>query len=492
MTAEAGGKSPPVWRTPSRWPVRWRLAAVSAALTLLILLCFAFVVGRLVSDRLHDDFRNDMYSVANQLKLNIEAGRKPGEDVEVQGPDLNELALAGDVAIRVVGDQGELYAETPGSPALGAPNLDNTTEVGSFDVVTAEVETGDPIPPQPIYLQYARSRESLEATTDRLWLFLGGGVLGGAILAFLAGMAVAGRAMRPITDLTQTARNIAATRDPSERVAMPDADDEIAELAKTLDQMLHELDTSRTETEQLAQAQREFVADASHELRTPLTSILANLELLQERLSQQGADGEETEMVEGALNSSKRMQRLVADLLLLARADAGRAGIRSDCDLAALVGSALVEVRPVATEHELLVGPMEPTPVKGNPDDLHRMVVNLLENGVRHTPPGTRIHVDLRREDDTAVLEVADDGPGLPPGMDEQVFSRFVRGTGPADTASDGGTGLGLAITQAVATSHGGTVEAGRAAHGGAQFIVRLPLAKRVGAEGPLPLHAPA
>jgi signal transduction histidine kinase len=459
----------------------------------LILLVFAFVVGRLVADRLYDDFRGDMYSVANQLKLNIEAGLKPGEDVNVQGLDLNEQALAGEVALRVFDDQGRLRTTTPGAPDLGPPDPEDLKEVGRFDVVTVAVEAPT-IPRQLVFLQYARSRESLEATTDRLWLFLGGGVIGGTILAFLAGMAVAGRAMRPIKDLTHTARKIAATRDPSERVPMPDADDEIAELAKTLDEMLHELDASRTETEQLAQAQREFVADASHELRTPLTSILANLELLQERLAQEGRNGEEAEIVEGALHSSKRMRRLVADLLLLARADAGRPGVRSDCDLAAIIGTALVEVRPVADEHELIVGPMEPTPVKGNPDDLHRMVVNLLENGVRHTPAGTRIHVDLRREDHTAILDVADDGPGIPPGMESQVFSRFVRGTGPADTNTNGGTGtgLGLAIVQAVATSHGGSVEAGKAPHGGAQFTVRLPLAERVGAEAPTPVHAPA
>jgi two-component system, OmpR family, sensor kinase len=498
-TKETGWRR--VWSIPRRWPVRWRIAAVSATLTLLILLVFAFVVGRLVSDRMEDDFHDDMFSVANQLRLNIEAGGpRPGEQVVVQGTDLNKLLTARDVGIRVVYESGSPYLdpdslqpveEPSGAPDLGLPQPGKVTQVGSFDVVSVPIFANSGIPSPGLILQYGRNRDSLEATIGRLWLFLGGGVLGGTILAFLAGMAVAGRAMQPIKDLTQTARKIAATRDPSERVPMPEADDEIAELATTLDQMLHELDASRTETEQLAQAQREFVADASHELRTPLTSILANLELLQDRLAQQGRNGEEAEIVEGALHSSKRMRRLVADLLLLARADAGRAGVRSDCDLAAIVGSALVEVRPVAGEHELVVGPMETTPVKGNPDDLHRLVVNLLENGVRHTPAETRIHVDLRREDHTAVLEVADDGPGIPPGMESQVFSRFVRGTGPADTKTDGGTGLGLAIVQAVATSHGGSVEAGKAPHGGAQFTVRLPLAERVGAEAPTPVHAP-
>src|SRR5690606_22574883 len=127
------------------------------------------------------------------------------------------------------------------------------------------------------------------------------------------------------------------------------SDDEIAELARTLDAMLHELDAARAETQQMIEAQREFVADASHELRTPLTSILANLELLEERLSAQVRDAdEEEEIVASALRSSRRMRGLVSDLLLLARADAGRGSRREEVDLAEIVEAALAEVRPVA------------------------------------------------------------------------------------------------------------------------------------------------
>ena len=114
---------------------------------------------------------------------------------------------------------------------------------------------------------------------------------------------------------------------------MPETEDEVAELAQTLDKMLRELDAARGETEQMIQAQRDFVADASHELRTPLTSILANLELLEASFAARDADPDEEEIVAGALGSSRRMRRLVADLLLLARADAGRAGPRRPCDL---------------------------------------------------------------------------------------------------------------------------------------------------------------
>ena len=325
-------------------------------------------------------------------------------------------------------------------------------------------------------LQYARNTDSLDATINRLRLFLGGGVLGGTLLAALAGMAVAGRAMRPVSALTATAREIASTRDPSLRIPEPETDDEVGELARTLDQMLRELDAARSETEQMMQVQREFVADASHELRTPLTSILANLELLQDRLEAAGPrEGEESEMIESALRSSRRMGRLVSDLLLLARADAGRAGARRECDLAAVAAAALSEVRPVADGHPLTLADGGPVPVVGNPDELHRLAVNLLDNGLRHTPAGTEIRVAVERRNGDAVLEVSDDGPGIPPGMEAQVFSRFVRGGGPADVAKDSGTGLGLAIVKAVARSHGGDVDAGSSPAGGARFTVRLP-----------------
>ena len=113
--------------------------------------------------------------------------------------------------------------------------------------------------------------------------------------------------------------------------------------------------------------------------------------------------------------------------------------------------------------------------VEGNPDELHRLAINLLDNGLRHTPEGTEIRIAVERRNGDAVLEVSDDGPGIPAGMEAQVFSRFVRGTGPADVAADTGTGLGLAIVKAVATSHGGDVHAGSSPAGGARFTVRFP-----------------
>ncbi len=328
-----------------------------------------------------------------------------------------------------------------------------------------------------VYVQYARDTSGLDKTIGRMWLFLGGGVLAGTALAALAGVAIARRAMRPIAALTAAAGEIASTRDPSRRLPIPPTDDEVAELARTLDQMLAELEAARAETQQMVTAQREFVADASHELRTPLTSVLANLELLATTLPDSaGADpGEAREMVESARRSAQRMSRLVADLLLLARADAGRSATWRSCDLAEIAEDAIVEALPIADGREIDSDLAGPVPVEGSADELHRMVANLIDNAIRHTPSGTRINVRVATDNGSARLEVSDDGPGLPEGAGDQIFERFVRGSGPADLSSDAGIGLGLAIVQAVARSHGGTVAAGTSPSGGARFSVEFP-----------------
>jgi signal transduction histidine kinase len=288
----------------------------------------------------------------------------------------------------------------------------------------------------------------------------------GSGLALLAGVMIARRAMAPIAELTSTAAEIARTRDPSRGVPQPRADDEVAELARTLEGMLHELDAARGEMESVLARQRRFVADASHELRTPLTSVLANLELLAESLH-----GDEGDAARSALRSSQRMRRLVADLLLLARTDVGRVVKREPCDLREIVVEAAGELGPVSVEHEIVLD-VHPAIVEAARDELHRLVINLLENALRHTPPGTRISVTTAAVGGEASLVVEDDGPGVPPELAATLFERFVRGAGDRG----GSFGLGLAIVRAVAESHGGTVTLETAKEGvGARFVVRLP-----------------
>ena len=329
-----------------------------------------------------------------------------------------------------------------------------------------------PVPPLgDAVMQYARPLSEVNPTLAKVRVFLALGVLGGTLLALAAGLAVARRAVRPIAELTAAAREIERTRDPKRRVPHPEADDEVAELARTLDGMLAALDQARTETEAALSRQRDFVADASHELRTPLTSVLANLELLAYEL-----EGEQHETAEAALRSSRRMKRLVGDLLLLARADSGRLTARQPTDLAAVAQEAAAELEPLAADHALSLS-LEPAWVEGSHDELHRLLANLIENALRHTPPGTEVRATVRQREGEVRIVVEDDGPGIAPEARERIFERFVRGRG--DRA--GSSGLGLAIVRAVAESHGGTVTLTDAKRStGARFVVRLPAAARV------------
>jgi two-component system, OmpR family, sensor kinase len=472
-----------VRRRFNRLPIRWRLAATSAGLTFVILAIFAIVSGAFTAERLRSDFDNDLATRADDLQDRIRVARDfPSGRVILEQDDLVQIivqvAASGDGAVRVIDTEGEVVAPSAGAPPLGPPRQ-GVRDEGAYRVASEPLYAGALVP--VAYLQYARESRSLAATIGRVRIFLALGVLGGTALALLAGLAVARRAMAPVGRLTRAAKHVAQTRNPTLSLPKPPSEDEVADLARTLEEMLHALDQAQGETETALRRQREFVADASHELRTPLTSVLANLELLEASLG-----GEDRELAASALRSSRRMRTLVADLLLLARADTGRRVGHESVDLSQVLREACIEVAPLAVDHELLVttgsnGAGDGARVEGSADELHRLVRNLIENAVVHTPAGTHIDASLRITDDAALIEVCDDGPGVPPDLRARVFERFVRGEG--DGAAQPGTGLGLAIVQAVADRHGGSVELGDAPGGGARFSVRLPLAWSAGAD---------
>jgi two-component system OmpR family sensor kinase len=424
------------------------------------------------TSRIRDDFNRQVSGAAQTLAaesrvFNTLLG------VHFRGPELDDFVRPDGASARVFDAEGNLIKESHGAEQMGSSSSLGLSDFGQMRVATTRIsgESGATTG----FIQYGRSIAHVDSTVDRLWLFIAAGIIAGTLLASLGGVAIAARAMRPISALTATARQIGATGDPSRHMPDPKVEDEVGELAQTLEQMLRSLDAARAEREAAMKKQREFVADASHELRTPLTSVLANLELLQASLNGRNGD-EDRAMIDSALRSSRRMSRLVADLLLLARADAGRVGKHRACDLAEIAGNAAVEMSPVLGDRELEIDNEHALPVEGNADELHRMVLNLLDNAARHTPPGSKIELHVRRTGAEALVEIADDGPGIPAQIRAQIFDRFVRGEGPADTAVGPGSGLGLAIVRAVAASHSGEVEVGESASGGALFRVRLPL----------------
>jgi signal transduction histidine kinase len=445
-----------------------------------ILTGFAVIVGVFTTRQVRDQFNNEVSSAAARLAADVQLGTSG----QTFGPTCTNIAQLKSFAesehaqIRVydlsagstlICDQDTNVTRqnlAHISPSFQAPVSKGTGQQLGYRFVVQPLQAE---PEGDFLLLYARPLSDVDHTLGKVRLFLLLGVMGGAVLALLAGLYVARRAMRPIAELSDAAREIERTRDPSLRVPFPEAEDEVAELARTLDGMLAALDASRSETEALLDRQREFVADASHELRTPLTSVLANLELLSEEL-----EGEQADTAQAALRSTRRMRRLVGDLLLLARADAGRAPPpRGMVDLDKVLIEAAGELEPVADGHELSIDP-GPAVVSGTRDDLHRLTLNLLENAVRHTPPGTSVRATTTADNGDAVLMVQDNGPGIPLELERRVFERFVRG------GRDGGrgSGLGLAIVRAVVESHGGTIALERPAGGGTRFVIRLPAAQ--------------
>jgi two-component system OmpR family sensor kinase len=464
------------WRGFKRLPVRWRLTIASASLTFAILLIFGGAVGKLVSERVRSDFDHDVQQAAARLVSRTRIVERPLSEPVVISPDLGDVSLPNNAFARVFSVEGQVLDQAPQDvPELGPP-LAGVHNSGSLTVAT-EVVTG-PNSQVVGFIQYARSNSGVSATITRLWFLIGIGVLGGTVLAVLAGLALASRAMRPISSLTATAREVANTRDPSRRLPEPTSNDEVGELTTTLQEMLSALEASQADRDAAMQKQRAFVADASHELRTPLTSVLANLELLQLQF-EKGGGREEQEIVNSALGSSKRMSRLVSDLLVLARSDAQQSRPMKKLDLSQVAVGAARELSPRLGEGELDISGCRPASVVGNQDDLHRLIVNLLDNAIRYSPDDgvIRLSTGIDPSNRSAFLAVEDSGPGIAPEMRERVFERFVRNQDGADTNPTEGTGLGLAMVKAIAEDHGGAVVAEASTLGGARLNLTFPSA---------------
>ncbi|HET9124179.1 MAG TPA: HAMP domain-containing sensor histidine kinase [Solirubrobacteraceae bacterium] len=465
-------------------PIRWRLAGGSAALTFVILASFAVIVGILTNRQVRSQFDNQLITASQRLTSQVLSKQLVihNQRANCDALPLTTFAEGEHAVIRVFDYYGGSLlctqaSEPPRSRSANvlfstAPLRNERFNSAGYRVIA---RIGIPVHPSgyKISILYAQPLSDIDQTLARVQAFLLLGVLGGAVLALLAGLFVSERAMSPIKELTSAAREIGRTEDTRRRIPHPEAEDEIAELARTLEGMLGALDASRTRTQSLLERQREFVADASHELRTPLTSVLANLELLTEEL-----EGEQSETAEAALRSTRRMRRLVGDLLLLARADARRSQPHRATDLGEILIEAAAELGPMADGHQLLVH-AEPAPVLGARDELHRLILNLLENAVRHTPPGTRVRARTSTVGEEVELVVEDRGPGIPPDLSDRVFERFVRG------GRDGGrgSGLGLAIVRSVVDAHGGNVRLEptepRAELKGTRFVIRLPQKRR-------------
>jgi signal transduction histidine kinase len=307
-------------------------------------------------------------------------------------------------------------------------------------------------------------RLDTEMQSVRIFLPLLG--LAGLALALFGSWAIAGRALRPVDTMVRTARTITLSHDLSSRIEAPPHQDELGRLASTFNEMLASLEAA-------SRAQQRFVSDASHELRAPLTAIQGNLELLRRHRSM--PEAERDEALTEVERESTRLSRLVADLLVLARADAGVSLKCCPVDLDAVVLEAYREARHLSQGQALTLDPFEPARVEGDEDRLKQLLLILLDNALKYTPSTGHVTLGLHRRETAAELVVRDTGVGIAPEDVPLVFERFYRAD-PARSRDPGGTGLGLPIARWIVEQHEGEIKLESEPGQGTTATVRLPL----------------
>ena len=403
-----------------RLSVRVRATLAATAVVAVALVVTAIVLDGVLGDSLRDSAELDASrrAAVTAEQLTATVPRQPTDpDVQVR-PAIPADAAAGRFAVQ-------------GLQVVPAP-VSSPWESTDFVVAQQPVLTDD----GPVVVTSRASLLPAAAARDTLWAVLLPGIP--ALLLLVAGLtwAAVGRALRPVAAIRRELADITAT-DLHRRVPVPQAGDEIAALATTTNATLDRLERA------VGQHQR-FVADAAHELRSPLAVLRTRLEI--EKTSG-------PELRDEALADVERIQHLSADLLLLARLDAGEPPETAEVDLSQLAAEEAAQ-RRARSEVAVALRIDEGVVVTGSDGQLRRLVANLVDNAVRHA--GTSVEVRLSENGAGAVLDVVDDGPGIPDAQHEAVFDRFTR-LDEARTRDSGGSGLGLAIVRDIAVRHGGT-----------------------------------
>ena len=352
---------------------------------------------------------------------------------QVIGDDGRVLARSTDIA-----DRGPLTSARPG---LGHTRVSETSlgPDAVYRLLAMGVDTADG---RVVTLVVAQSLEPAEASRHDAIVLLG---IGGPLLVLLVALVtwwVAGLALQPVSSMRRQVDAVDA-RDLSTRVPLPEAEDEVWLLGRTLNRMLERLEAA-------ARAQRQFVSDASHELRSPLAVLRTNVEVALAHPEQTDWDG----TAQVLLAETERVEHLVSDLLLLANADErGLQLRRTDVDLDDLLTAEADRLRRTTDLTVALT--VQAARVVGDRERLARVVRNLVDNAARYAV--SRVELSVAVSGSTAVIEVADDGPGIPDEERDRVFERFVR-LDDSRSRQRGGTGLGLAIVRQLVQAHDGTV----------------------------------
>lgn len=454
--------------------LRWRLILWQVGLLAIVLLGFAFLSYRFLANGLAAETDRALQERAAHVLDAIQV--VPNRNVEEVSAPTDEFASPG-IYVQVLTPDGHVVAHSYnlGQQRLPVASVLLQRALAEESFYTTEVVEGQQVRlyHRPILreervvgvVQVGQSLQGLETTLGRLQTIYLAGITGALILGGLGSWLLVRLGLRPVTTIAQTAQRIAQFSDLRERLAYRGPQDEIGRLATTFNLMM-------TRLEGAFEVQRRFVADTAHELRTPLATILGNVDLLLRY-------GQTPHRRKQALSSIKRegerTSRLVADLLLLAQADAGQRLELRPIELDEILIEVYEQAQEFADGLHFVVDQCEPALILGDPDRLKQVLLNLIDNARKYTPPGGQIRLSLICEGDQAQLTVADTGSGIPPTDLPRIFERFYRVKG---ATQDGvrGTGLGLAIVKWIVEEHGGEICAQSQVGQGATFTIRLPV----------------
>lgn len=481
--------------------LRLRLAVWYACLLALILAATAFVSYSFHSISHYDDVDRALTSTAIHVRgTMLVSGEAVGPDGALKVPSFEEHTSP-EIYVRLYDADGRLVASSrnagsePGidprivasSPRGGQDNFFGDSLMRSFVRATQPVIPGEggfltAVSPEtqertrfyglPIvedgavkgYLEAAQPLAPLDHSMDRLRTLLMVSSAVGLLASLLGGWLIAASALRPVAAMAETAGDIALSRSFARRLPEISRRDELGQLADTFNEMLDSL-------EEAYRTQQRFIADASHELRAPLTSILGNLELLDRAPDMDEA--EKSEALGFVREEANRMNRLVADLLALARADAGQTLNMQPVELDRILMDVLGENQARVSDRKLTLSELDEVKVQGDPDRLKQLLLILVDNAIKYTPAGGEIRLGLRAEAGKAILTVADTGIGIDSADLPHVFDRFYRAD-KARSRDQGGTGLGLSIAQWIVDQHHGEISVESKPGKGTVFTVEL------------------
>lgn len=463
-------------RALRRLSIRTRLALIYTALLVAALALFGAGTYVVLSEQLQSSF--DAGLIANAEHAAGAFAQDVGPDGQLRPtPRLLEQFASTGGRVEILDPAGHLVLDSAaaGTPPLQVPakdvspsNTGHTVRSGiegneSLRFVVKPISTSGHGPAG--YVVWAASTSDIEGLLHSVALVLIAGGLLLTALAFGVGWLLARRALAPVADVTETARRIALSGDFGARVeGAGSPGDEVGELVTAFNEMLAALEENH-------KALQRFLGDASHQLRTPLTTLRASLELI-DRPSLPRE--ERAELLADARSETERMARLVADLLSLARAESGARLAVAPVELDAVLLEAVRQAATAAPHVRLDVGSIEPAVVQGDRDRLKELLLVVLDNAARYTPPGGKVTARLRGDGAMAHVEIADTGIGIPDDERAAVFERLYRGK-EARRLRPAGTGLGLAIAKWIAEAHGGRIYVVQNVPSGTTFAIELP-----------------